>query len=613
MQWSFMHRGRSGADTIHLRIGAPGAPVQVQSFTTGTTGGMNGWRRYSGVYVVPAGQPQTQLSFVAGPTASGNASIGNFLDDVSFGTGPCIRATSTITRVGGGSTYHATNRAVFSTTISNVGSMLSSNGVVTIPVPQGVDVVDGTITIAGSTRTNAVDGDSASYDAASRTITMRVGTGATSSAGGTIAQGTSFAVSYTGLLQPASAGTTLTHQPTISYTNDLAPTWPLSLQPQAVAVQVQQPSNLIVTGTVTPSTVNKGSATTVRWDFRLRNEGPLAAESPLLTISIPAGLGAGTDPMGGNITCTTPNASGVSTCTPTGALGVDGVRDVYLTRTVPTSAAFQAQYAVTATASAASYDPADDSTLSLAVTVNDTQAPGAVGSLAASGTTRNQTTLTWTAASDNVSVQRYDIQRNNTTVGTSTGTSFTATGLTAGTAYTWRVRAVDQSGNVGAWTSVQMTTRPAAFASAQAVRIQNANGLCLTYSTNTATIQQVTCNTNSTAQRWRLYETATDSGIYAFRAVDNTSLLWAVQSSTTPAADGLQLQLAGSQGTAATGVARAEFDIVLESDGRYSFRPQSSPGSCVDVPNNVATSGTTLQQYTCNNTTAQRFTITAAG
>jgi len=84
----------------------------------------------------------------------------------------------------------------------------------------------------------------------------------------------------------------------------------------------------------------------------------------------------------------------------------------------------------------------------------DTQAPSTPGTLSASGTTSNGTNLSWGASSDNVGVTGYDILRATgasggtfTQVGTSSSTSFAATGLSANTTYRFQVRARDAAGN----------------------------------------------------------------------------------------------------------------------------------------------------------------------
>ena len=81
---------------------------------------------------------------------------------------------------------------------------------------------------------------------------------------------------------------------------------------------------------------------------------------------------------------------------------------------------------------------------------SDTQAPTNPSGLITSNTTQTTTDLAWTASSDNIAVTGYNIFSGTTQIGTTTSTSFNVTGLTAGTAYTFFVRAFDAAGNVSA-------------------------------------------------------------------------------------------------------------------------------------------------------------------
>jgi cellulose 1,4-beta-cellobiosidase len=95
----------------------------------------------------------------------------------------------------------------------------------------------------------------------------------------------------------------------------------------------------------------------------------------------------------------------------------------------------------------------------------DTQPPGAPTNLASSNVTSSGAALSWTAATDNVGVTGYRIFQQQgsaaaTQIGTSTGTSFTVTGLAASTSYSFSVRAIDAAGNASASSNPVAVTTP---------------------------------------------------------------------------------------------------------------------------------------------------------
>jgi len=94
-------------------------------------------------------------------------------------------------------------------------------------------------------------------------------------------------------------------------------------------------------------------------------------------------------------------------------------------------------------------------------------APSALNAVVAGS---NQVNLTWTPSTDNVAVTGYEVDRCQG-AGCSTfvvvGTSFSDTGLTPGTNYSYRVRAVDAAGNVSANSNtVSVTTQAGAATNA---------------------------------------------------------------------------------------------------------------------------------------------------
>lgn len=89
---------------------------------------------------------------------------------------------------------------------------------------------------------------------------------------------------------------------------------------------------------------------------------------------------------------------------------------------------------------------------------SDTEAPTVPKALASSNVTDKSATLTWTASTDNKAVAGYKVYRNGTEVGSVSGTTFTDSGLTAKTAYTYTVKAYDAAGNFSAASSALTVT-----------------------------------------------------------------------------------------------------------------------------------------------------------
>jgi len=103
-----------------------------------------------------------------------------------------------------------------------------------------------------------------------------------------------------------------------------------------------------------------------------------------------------------------------------------------------------------------------------AISVPDTTAPSTPTNLTATAISSSQINLTWTASTDNVGVMGYQVFRNGTQVGTPSGTSYNDTGLTAGTSYSYTVKAVDAANNVSAISNTASATTQSAVVIAPA-------------------------------------------------------------------------------------------------------------------------------------------------
>jgi chitodextrinase len=92
----------------------------------------------------------------------------------------------------------------------------------------------------------------------------------------------------------------------------------------------------------------------------------------------------------------------------------------------------------------------------------DTTPPSVPTGLTASAVSSSQINLSWTASSDNVGVSGYRVFRNGVQIATTSATSFTNTGLSPSTTYTYAVAAFDAAGNLSAQSSSASATTPAA-------------------------------------------------------------------------------------------------------------------------------------------------------
>ncbi|NUP46735.1 MAG: PHB depolymerase family esterase [Catenulispora sp.] len=91
----------------------------------------------------------------------------------------------------------------------------------------------------------------------------------------------------------------------------------------------------------------------------------------------------------------------------------------------------------------------------------DTTPPSVPSGLAVTGVTSSSAALSWSASTDNVGVAGYRVYRNGTQVATTAGTSYTDSGLSASTQYTYKVAAYDAAGNVSAQSAAVTATTSA--------------------------------------------------------------------------------------------------------------------------------------------------------
>jgi len=192
-------------------------------------------------------------------------------------------------------------------------------------------------------------------------------------------------------------------------------------------------------------------------------------------------------------------------------------------------------------------------------TGGDTQAPSVPSGVTVTGTTSSSVSLSWSASTDNVGVAGYDILRNGTQVGTSSTTSFSDTGLTASTAYSYSVKAFDAAGNTSAAsTAVSATTTGASGGDTQAPSVPSgvvvagttSSSVSLSWSASTDNVgvsgydvlrdgvQVGTSTTTSFSDTGLAASTAYSYSVKAFDAAGNTSAASVAVSATTSGGGG---------------------------------------------------------------------------
>ncbi|UAL28750.1 DUF11 domain-containing protein [Nocardioides rotundus] len=204
MRWSIWHRARSrnsiagdDTNTMQVKIGSTvtNAVAQVPAGQTSanisTTDAQ--WVQYTGTYTVPAGQTSTAFVFSAVSGTSGNATLGNFLDNIIFGNAPCIITDKSVRDVNGGVTT-AGDVLEYTVRATNNGGAASILTSITDQIPANTTYVPGSLTVDGTTRTDAIGDDVGQVSGG--VVRANVGSGATASQGGSLAVGQTATVTF---------------------------------------------------------------------------------------------------------------------------------------------------------------------------------------------------------------------------------------------------------------------------------------------------------------------------------------------------------------------------------------------------------------------------------
>ncbi len=160
---------------------------------TGTPGSMSGFD-LDVVDIKPQLKAGDSSAMIAASSTTDTYLLGAFVTSISTFAPDFTASNKTFVDLNGGSILPG-DELEYVVTASNTGNDSSVNTVVSDALPAGITYLPGTLQITTGAnvgvKTDAKDADQADYDAATRTITVRVGTGATGLVGGTIAVGES--------------------------------------------------------------------------------------------------------------------------------------------------------------------------------------------------------------------------------------------------------------------------------------------------------------------------------------------------------------------------------------------------------------------------------------
>lgn len=287
------------------------------------------------------------------------------------------------------------------------------------------------------------------------------------------------------------------------------------------------------------------------------------------------------------------------------------------------SAATTYYYVVEAVDGAGSSGPSSQaSATTQSVGGSCTSVPGAPSGLSAAATSSGSINLSWNAVTPptNCSISSYSVYRSTTRgftpsssnlVGTSSGTSFANSGLTASTTYYYVVEAVDGAGSSAASSQASATTQAASGrintrAWYHITTTVNGAGLCLDdangSTANGAVLQQYTCGNGQYNQEWQ-FRPAAANRYYAVVNRYASSLVWDDTGGST--ANGNKIQLY----TYASGNANQEWQAISLGNNLWKFVNLAS-GLCLDSTTST-NNAVQLQQYQCvSGDSAQVFQLT---
>lgn len=350
LSWSLNHRGRQGTDVMRVLIGPPTAPVQNgPNLSDGLA-----WGTHTGTYTVPAGQTTTRFAFEAVSSTGGNAALGNLLDNITFGTGPCLVTDKTVENISGGGTDAEVGDILrYTVTTRNDGGNPARQSVSTDVLDPGLDFVPGSLQIVNGpgtgALTDAAGDDRGEYASGDRTVRVRLGDLATATAGGAILADVTTTYSFEARVNVDSADTTIANEAQVAFRDDVVAQDRVSTS-QTTETPVGDAADLEIVKTLDTSPLVAGGP--ISYTLTVTNNGPQPVDDFEVYDPIPATV-TGAQAQSTNGSCV---VTGSVNCAG-GALGVGDSAEITITGTLSADAPAGSAVVNTAQVESSTTDP----------------------------------------------------------------------------------------------------------------------------------------------------------------------------------------------------------------------------------------------------------------